>query len=585
MLTRTFILLFILSSIGFHAQAQKKIKYKNLYPVIASGNFEEGESDLRAFLLQEPDHPNANLYMAIMLRKQLDTLDILVQKSRYIELSDSVILYLNNAKRYIDEREIKKNDDYYLAYNRRDMRTGKTGIKLSDIHLDIDNRIKALNETKQNINLATAEMQKVDMEFEQLLKQYKNITAGYDSEKQLLLRFDDALEIELKKLAIQYDILIKAFQEFNKQVSVLKGGATKHINEMAISDFKKDGYDAPDLLGETVDFWNHKQWANDILLTATNEIRNIKQQLVDIGKSYQKVKSEIKLLRKPDVQFLSPDENLISNLKDYDPSAIFIDLLAYQKNSVQHEILSSAVSNPVLRDTVFVDSLYSTYTKLEHIASELERLGMSLTDVSNAPKLDNYNTLIKTLYGDKVKLLTDIKNEIANHRMKKADYTELKEKWGERSKWGIFEDKRVPLFVETELSTDEKIGLGTLQIIKSSFNGQYAAGTKGENEVFVAEVNPDKSGKWFWSGGANNLENLETISLKYDNLNCLMLLDFGSADASSLYMFDMNGKLSWKVDLTIETKVNDIEIGEQIELVSDKGELLARLTKTGELLN
>jgi len=58
-------------------------------------------------------------------------------------------LFYDKAFKGITEKELRKNDEYYEAYLRRDLRTGKFVIKLSDVQLDIDNKVHFLKEKKK----------------------------------------------------------------------------------------------------------------------------------------------------------------------------------------------------------------------------------------------------------------------------------------------------------------------------------------------------------------------------------------------------------------------------------------------------
>ena len=107
----------------------QKIKYKDLFPLLEAEDYTTGQESLRSFLAANPDHPSANLEMGFMAESFLQDCELAVQ-------------HFQKALELIDDKEVKKNEKYYLRYQRRDLRTGKVGVKAPDIQLDLEERIK-----------------------------------------------------------------------------------------------------------------------------------------------------------------------------------------------------------------------------------------------------------------------------------------------------------------------------------------------------------------------------------------------------------------------------------------------------------
>ncbi|MCZ6899796.1 MAG: hypothetical protein O7F74_06130, partial [Bacteroidetes bacterium] len=129
----------------------QKIKYKDLFPLLNAKKYEDAEPFLRNYLFKEPDHANANYQMGLIFQSKINDLDILKEVDQLQVLTDSAVLYFKKSKELINEKEIKKKDEFYQAFNRRDLRSGKFGIKLSDVHFDIENRIEDLEARLINV--------------------------------------------------------------------------------------------------------------------------------------------------------------------------------------------------------------------------------------------------------------------------------------------------------------------------------------------------------------------------------------------------------------------------------------------------
>ena len=135
------ILLFCATSVD-----AQKIKYKDLFPTLNAKNWTEGAPKLKAFLAdpKNVDEANANLQMGLMMEDKFLKLDAAKDTVALFSAGDSAIFFLEKAKGLITEKELKKNDEYYQSFFRRDLRTGDFGIKVSDVHLDIEKKIEVL---------------------------------------------------------------------------------------------------------------------------------------------------------------------------------------------------------------------------------------------------------------------------------------------------------------------------------------------------------------------------------------------------------------------------------------------------------
>ena len=146
-LVQFYLILFLCT--GLHAQ---KLKYKDLFPILDAKNYAEGGPKLFQYLAQlKKDEANPNLQMGLMLEHDFFKYDILDDSSKIYSSGDSAVLFLEKAKTLITEKELKKNDEYYQAFFRRDLRTGEFGIKVSDVHLDIEKKVEAINNYVSNV--------------------------------------------------------------------------------------------------------------------------------------------------------------------------------------------------------------------------------------------------------------------------------------------------------------------------------------------------------------------------------------------------------------------------------------------------
>ena len=143
---------FIVLCCCFQGHSQK-IKYKDLIVLLNAKQFDEAEPFLKKYLKDNDDNPNALLYMGMIYQEKSSKMDALKQTEALVSQIDSAILFYQKASKGITEKELSRNEEYYEMYNRRDLRTGKFGIKLSDVQLDIENRMKLKDKAKLIVSI------------------------------------------------------------------------------------------------------------------------------------------------------------------------------------------------------------------------------------------------------------------------------------------------------------------------------------------------------------------------------------------------------------------------------------------------
>jgi len=183
------LLVIFVTGLWFSASAQK-IKYKDLFVLLNAKNYDQAEPFLRKFIAQEPDHPNANFNFALFYQYILSNKDILKETEDYTAYSDSAVLYFRKASELISEKEIKKHDDYYQDYYRRDLRTGKYGVKLADVLFDIENLIEQIKAGKEGAIKLKKHFELAVQNYDSAHSIFKHFTSGFINYQHFLFTAD-----------------------------------------------------------------------------------------------------------------------------------------------------------------------------------------------------------------------------------------------------------------------------------------------------------------------------------------------------------------------------------------------------------
>src|SRR5688572_12014077 len=145
-MTKITLIQFLFLSLVFYPAIGQKVKYKDIFGLLNTKRYEEAEPFLKRYLKETSENPSAFLYMGIIYQEKSAKDDVLKQTKRAMMNMDSAIFFYDKAYKSITEKELKRNEEFYQAYNRRDLRTGEFGVKLSDVQFDLEKKIEGLRE-------------------------------------------------------------------------------------------------------------------------------------------------------------------------------------------------------------------------------------------------------------------------------------------------------------------------------------------------------------------------------------------------------------------------------------------------------
>ena len=103
-----FLLLLLITSSTF---AQKQ-KYKDIFPLLSTKQYDLAEPFLKAYLTETKDNANAYLFMGEIYKAKAESDDVLLNTDKCYQHMDSAIIFYDNALKLVDEKELKKNKDY-----------------------------------------------------------------------------------------------------------------------------------------------------------------------------------------------------------------------------------------------------------------------------------------------------------------------------------------------------------------------------------------------------------------------------------------------------------------------------------------
>jgi hypothetical protein len=470
--------------ISTHLPAQK-VKYKDLYVLLSANDFEQGEPFLRRFIVNDPEHANANMYMGRLYEYKFSQLDVLKETVEFTAYCDSAVFYYRQAYSFIDEKEIKKNDDYYQEYSRRDLRTGKFGVKVTDVKFDLEKRIddtenlaKNVKSLKSNFDNSISNYSKAESIFSHLVDEYVSIAA-------LMLKSDDTDIDSLKLIGESYHEFTNDFSSYKQDILLIpRAGYRQELATKYVDGLVKVA--SPDFYADQVNVYDFKSWTDKISKVIIDDIRPLKENLATYDQQLDDLYKQVtvdSMMVENELAGLA-EKMLFEQLNNYDssplPSLIFnfkVDEITY------YSVRNHAISNGTL-DSSNVDIQLEVYRDLFEKYKWVEKAYNDLAKVNVVEKADLYSEFVTIRFGDINGLVSYLAEKGEEVNNQKSYFVKKIEELEKIARWGIHENDSIPLFTSDSLNifrNDSSYVYKTLTIDTLSA-GYVITGFKNEDD-------------------------------------------------------------------------------------------------------
>ncbi|HRG08231.1 MAG TPA: hypothetical protein PLJ08_06605 [Cyclobacteriaceae bacterium] len=427
----------------------QKVKYKDLIELLNSRNYEVAEPFLKRYLKENTDNVSAYLYMAIVYQDKAQRNDILKQPDVLIDNIDSAIFFFEKVAPLITERELKRNDNNYQMYLRRDVRTAEFAIKLSDVTLDIETRLKNIRERKEKVKNLNEHFRAAEQQYKSTQQIYSKIQNQFASDKEFYLRMDEPVTQEIKRLGLVYDSSQTSFKNYRNVLETMgKVPYNQVITLSEITDFKKDGNTEVDFLKHDLRLWDYSKWAKATIDVYQNEIVPLRDHLVsydiELNKLTQKLKTDSVSVKSDLTKLL--DKILFKQLTRFDsdplPTGVF------NMKAAELEYQSDWVSNKIKRDTAGLVTQLEILKEEAKDVTKLDSISARLLARDFDKDTKDYNHFITKAYGTETVLKNYIKSTHELAQRDKAARLKQIEQLEKSLRWLVHGTDSIPLFTE-----------------------------------------------------------------------------------------------------------------------------------------
>ena len=430
-MTKISLFQFLLLSFIVSTSFGQKIKYKDIFGLLNTKRYEEAEPFLKRYLKETDDNPNAYLYMGIIYQEKSAKDDVLKQTKRAIAHMDSALFFYDKAYKSINEKEVKRNDEFYQAYNRRDLRTGEFGVKLSDIQFDLEKKIEGLRERIDRVKMVKHYFSLADTLYRKTTRLFVTIKNAYPEEKSLYLQADGDLLKKLTALSVRFDSCVKVFENYRSSSTTI--GRTGYDQALVLKDinnYAADGTSTANFFLDDVEVWDYKKFAEKAKTAIEKDIIPMRDLLVSYDVEINKLREKLNkdsVSVKNDLTTLI-DKLLMEKLKKYDPDPLPMDLFTLKISDLEYR--STLLEHKPYRDSADIhyrlglfDEEFKYLGKLDSIAAKLtaEDIDRKAEDYSHFITNTFSNTVVLKSYVKALKEYSDREKRKKNARVEEAE--------------------------------------------------------------------------------------------------------------------------------------------------------------------
>ncbi len=364
--------IFLFSSSFVYAQ---KLKYKDIFPLIQASNWEEATKQLELFIAdpKNADEANAHYNLGKSFELKILAAGVLGDTAQTFNQIAAADIHYRRSLSLIDEKELKKNEEYYQEFNRRDLRTGEFGIKVSDVHLDIENKIKALDERREHLKIFLREAAKAQTIYDELSGLVVGFKIDYANQGSFLLAMDKSLGQEfaqVEQLALDFEAAVGATE--GALAKIPSAGLKHDIVKKQLNDLAEFDKGSLNLKASgAISYWDIKGWVDKTKAEVNTEVAPFLEKLIAYDREL--VATQQELVKDPQGADVPSevDPTLLGKLREFGANSLAENLITFKVEELNY--LKSKHPS-LLPDSSQLDPLYKAVVKLTTRLDEMSRL-------------------------------------------------------------------------------------------------------------------------------------------------------------------------------------------------------------------
>jgi len=483
-------------------------KYKDVFPQIIIAEEDNALELLNAFLINNLDHANANLRLAMIYASRYKAVDALREQEKALALAELTKVKFFKAGLVVTEKEIKRNGDYYLG-----MVNEGSVPSFFELSRLISQESEAVEEFIVKLPPIYHEFTMSVEKYDAAVKNYAEVVGSYASLKELYLLYDDELELKLGNLKMSYDstkIYFDNYLALREQYQI--NAVQQSYTESPILVYRLDGLVTQiNFLQSNISLWNFSAWADSVNVVMHDKIDVLREELIANEKKLRAAVSEIKMASNTEsFKVVNVDKSLIFNLLKYDYKNAIVPLLMYYEFQ-QKFIIDQKRNTYYDTANIAMDRKLAYYSDMMYASKNGDSIITEFEARFDPIQLERHHEFIEMTFGGNEEMKSYMaKEKTKNGLMFSQQISKIKEGILTESRMdslgGLVKYRRltIPLHIINQSLNELPQGAIKTQFIMTSADDNiYIAGRqisdakKLNHEIVIAKLTPNLKPIWF----------------------------------------------------------------------------------------
>lgn len=397
---KKYILFASVLSLALGLNAQKLEKYEDALPKILSSPSSGIAASMQRYIQDDPENSSIYFQLGVVYYDRYLSSDILTDYQYKFGNAKKTFTNMTLAQGLVDEKVIKKNQDYFLNFGKYDSK-GKLTVSWDTIQSAM---VISISEVEKFIAGAPGVYESFTQSFthyDKAHKQYTDLIGKYPTINDLYLLYNDEMDKAFETIKTEYEASIEAFGKYKAATDTFPIGYNQQMIIKDLDVYRLDGLSSEiNFLISEIPIWNYAKWVDETRAYIHENIDGLRSDLnseeLRINKVLASAQSDyIKESFVP----LDISKEVLFTLRKFDLQSVIEPLFLYKES--KHDLLHRQFQLGDLENAVDTDPARKLYLYGEMInkIKKSDTLLLTIRTRNTRQTHEKYPDFLQTHYG------------------------------------------------------------------------------------------------------------------------------------------------------------------------------------------
>ncbi|PKP08944.1 MAG: hypothetical protein CVU09_13435 [Bacteroidetes bacterium HGW-Bacteroidetes-4] len=324
------ILLYGLINVSASFAQTETLKYKDVFNSVLNDTEEKSYELLQKHQKQDPYHINTYYQLGRIAQKWIMDYDPLTEYDNFTFFAYHANLYYSLCKNYLDEKETRKNTDWYQDVKPAE---GNKKVEHQQIVDDLDQKIATVKTTVEKVNKIREYYFSAVRSYSRSLNGFTAIVEKNAKLKDIYLTADEKLKTDIKEIGRYFDSTLYYFEKYKQALADFPiKNYNQEISLKSIETYRLEGLIKSNFLKNQIALWDYKSWADQVLMIIDGDISTLRFEIDAENKKIESLTHVLDLTTgfTNTYGYYQLDEKLAYRIGRFDFQPLILDLFDYK---------------------------------------------------------------------------------------------------------------------------------------------------------------------------------------------------------------------------------------------------------------